>query len=198
MSFAHFASAYGFCLSILRGSLLLLLLRLFSFFNFLGIIDRLWLPFSTARIMAEVVNKTRDRNVRDSTLDSLCCRCCHRLFVLFVFFLLFLVFRSLFLFVFVLILESESRVSIAGICFRRSLLATDRKQKQNWRMNCRRPRPSSDCERRRCRSRWWNEPSRFSFKNKKSCGRKRSWTPKSVDRPKPRNSSKKKIIIIII
>ena len=102
-------------------------LKVCFLFNFLGIICRLWLSFSTARIMAEVVNKTRDRNVRDSTLDSLCCRCCHRLFFsLFWFFndpsclfsflmlesQLDLNYRHLFSPIFWLLTESRSRTSV--------------------------------------------------------------------------------------
>lgn len=178
---------YGFCLDFLRVLYFFYFAFIFAFlFNFMGIIYRLWLSFSTARIMAEVVNKNRDRNVRDSTLDSLCCRCCRCSFF---FFFVLVFFKILFLFVFISMLEIWIGSQLPVFVFAH-LLAIDRKQKQNWRTNCKRPRPSSDCARRRCRSRWWNEPSRFSFKSKKSCGRKRSWTPKSVDRPKPRNSSK--------
>lgn len=65
-----------------------------------------------------------------------------------------------------------------------------RKRKRNWRTSCKQLKSSSACARRRCRSRWWSAPSRSLFKSRKSCARRRSWTPRSVDRLKQRNSSK--------
>lgn len=110
---------YGFCLDFLRVLYFFYFAFIFAFlFNFMGIIYRLWLSFSTARIMAEVVNKNRDRNVRDSTLDSLCCRCCRCSFF---FLLCFGFFQNPLLVCFRFDAGNLNWVSITGICFRPSL-----------------------------------------------------------------------------
>lgn len=97
---------YGFCLDFLRVLYFFYFAFIFAFlFNFMGIIYRLWLSFSTARIMAEVVNKNRDRNVRDSTLDSLCCRCC----------------RCSFFFFFVLVFSKSSSCLFSFRCWKSEL-----------------------------------------------------------------------------
>ena len=67
-----------------------------------------------------------------------------------------------------------------------------RKQKPNLLMNCRRPRRNSAYVKRKCKFKWWSAPNRSSCKSKRYCANKKNWTPKSVDLPKLRNTSKKK------
>lgn len=120
--------------------------------------------------MAEVVKKP-DRNVRDysdiakrSTGDA-----------------------GIFQYLFFLHLRLERMISIL-------YSVIDRKPKQNWHTSYKRLKPSSACVRRRCRFKWWNAPNRFWCRSRRSCGRRRRWTPKSVDRPRPRNSSTQTMI----